>query len=277
METKRLEGKVAFITGAARGQGRAHCVRLASEGAKIIATDICKQIESVPYSLASRDDLAETEELVRKEGQEVVAFECDVRDRASLDSALARGIEAFGSVDILCANAGILAILTEGAPMQSWHDSIDVMLLGVFNTIEAIVPTMAEQGRGGSVILTGSQGAMTGLCSSPSGATPGLLAYMASKHGVVALMKAYANAYGSHGIRVNVVHPGTVNTVMANEPKLHAWFATQPNMPRSRESPIPVPWIEADQIADSVSWLASDDSRFVTGLEVFVDAGRHLA
>src|SRR5262245_51592259 len=194
-----LAGKVAFITGAARGQGRAEAVRLASDGANIIAVDICAQIASVPYPLATADDLAATVKLVEDTGARIVAREADVRDRGRLDSALQAGIDEFGRLDIVVANGGI-------APIEPGGDGrrhvIDVKLTGVHNTIEAALPRLIEQGEGGSIVLISSAAGLVGI----GGGDPGSLGYTAAKHGVVGLMRAYANHLAPHSIRVNSVH-----------------------------------------------------------------------
>ena len=181
-----LDGKVAFITGAARGQGRAEAVRLASDGADIIAVDICDQIASVPYPMATPDDLAQTVKLVEDTGARIVAREADVRDHSALSAALQAGLDEFGRLDIVIANAGI-------APMEAgedaWRDVIDVNLTGAFHTVEVAIPTMVEQGDGGVIVLTSS---VAGLVPMNSG-DPGGLGYTAAKHGMVGLMRQYAN------------------------------------------------------------------------------------
>ena len=213
-----LEGKVAFITGAARGQGRAHAVKLASEGADIIAVDLCDQIASVPYPMATADDLAATVKLVEDTGARIVAREGDVRDGGSLAAALQAGLDEFGGLDIVVANAGI-------APMQSgedgWRDVIDVNLTGVFHTVEVARPAMVEQGRGGSIVLISSVAGLVAM-GSPD---PGAMGYTAAKHGIVGLMREYANLLARHSIRVNSVHPTGVNTPMINNEFIQQWLS----------------------------------------------------
>ena len=186
MTERPLEGKVALITGAARGQGRAHAVRLATDGADVIAVDLCAQIASVPYALATPEDLAATVKLVEDTGARIVAKEADVRDRASLSAAVQAGIDELGRLDIVVANAGI-------APMQSgddgWRDVIDVNLTGVYHTIKAAIPTMVKQGAGGSIVLISSAAGLAGVGSPDAGS----VGYAAAKHGVVGLMRVYAN------------------------------------------------------------------------------------
>ena len=207
MTDRPLKGKVALITGAARGQGRAHAVRLASDGADIIAIDICAPIASVPYALATADDLAATVKLVEDAGARIVAKEADVRDRASLSGAVQEGIDELGRLDIVVANAGI-------APMQSgddgWRDVIDVNLTGVYNTIKAAIPTMVKQGTGGSIVLISSAAGLAGVGSPDAGS----VGYAAAKHGVVGLMRVYANLLAKQNIRVNSIHPTGVETPM---------------------------------------------------------------
>src|ERR1700755_1246234 len=184
-----LAGKVAFITGAARGQGRAEAVRLASDGASVIAVDICDQIASVPYPMATTDDLTQTVKLVEDTGARIVAREADVRDRDALSTALQAGLDEFGRLDIVIANAGI-------APMQSgekgWGDVVHVNLTGVHHTVDVAIPTLVEQGDGGAIVLTSSAAGLVGI----GGDDPGSLGYTAAKHGVVGLVGAYANPLG---------------------------------------------------------------------------------
>lgn len=264
-----LSGKTAFITGAARGQGRAHAVKLASEGADIIAVDLCDQIASVPYPMATADDLAATVKVVEETGARIVAREADVRDRASLATALQAGLDEFGGLDIVVANAGI-------APMQSgeegWRDVIDVNLTGVFHTVEVARPAMVEQGRGGSIVLISSVAGLVAM-GSPD---PGAMGYTAAKHGIVGLMREYANLLAKHSIRVNSVHPTGVNTPMINNEFIQQWLEqanSQPDAPRDMGNALPVPAVEPEDIANAVAWLVSDAARYVTGVTLPVDAG----
>lgn len=264
-----FDGKVAFITGAARGQGRAEAVRLASDGANIIAVDLCTQIASVPYPMATPDDLAETVKLVEDTGARIVAREADVRDREQLDTALHAGLAKFGTLDIVIANAGI-------APMQSgadgWRDVIDVNLTGVHHTVEAVKPTMVEQGAGGAIVLTSSAAGLVGI----GGEDPGALGYTASKHGVVGLMRAYANHLAPHRIRVNSIHPSGVNTPMINNEFTRKWLE---EVTRDTKAPVdwgnalPVQAVDAEDIAAAVAWLVSDEAWYITGVAMPVDAG----
>jgi SDR family mycofactocin-dependent oxidoreductase len=264
-----LEGKVAWITGAARGQGRAHAVRLATDGADIIGVDLCDQIASVPYPLATPDDLEATVKLVEDTGARIVAARGDVRDRASLSAALQAGLDEFGRLDIVVANAGI-------APMASgdngWRDVIDVNLTGVYNTIKAAIPTMVKQGTGGSIVLISSAAGLAGVGSPDAGS----VGYAAAKHGVVGLMRVYANLLAAQNIRVNSIHPTGVETPMINNEFTREWLAkmaAQTDQPRSLGNALPVEVLQADDIANAVAWLVSDQARYITGVTLPVDAG----
>jgi SDR family mycofactocin-dependent oxidoreductase len=264
-----LAGKVAFITGAARGQGRAEAVRLASHGADIIAVDICDQIASVPYPMATPDDLAATVKLVEDTGARIVAQQADVRDQAALRTALQAGVDEFGRLDIVVANAGI-------APMQSgadgWRDVIEVNLTGVHHTVEVAKQTMIEQGDGGSIVLISSAAGLIGIGSPDAGA----IGYTAAKHGVVGLMRIYANHLAPHNIRVNSIHPTGVNTPMINNEFTRQWletFVAQSERPVDWGNAMPVDAVEPDDIAAAVAWLVSDEARYITGITLPVDAG----
>ncbi|MGV0792599.1 mycofactocin-coupled SDR family oxidoreductase [Mycolicibacterium sp. XJ1819] len=262
-----LTGKVAFITGAARGQGRAEAVRLAADGADVIAVDICDQIESVPYPLATADDLAATVKMVEETGARIVAQQADVRDQDALATALRAGLDEFGRLDIVIANAGI-------APMQSgsngWRDVIDVNLTGVHHTVEVAIPTLVEQGSGGSVVLTSSVAGLIGVGSDD----PGALGYVAAKHGIVGLMRIYANLLAPHSIRVNSVHPTGVDTPMINNDATRAWLGSiAEKTPQEMGNALPVQVLQPEDIANAVAWLVSDEARYVTGVALPVDAG----
>jgi SDR family mycofactocin-dependent oxidoreductase len=264
-----LQGKVALITGAARGQGRAHAVRLGSEGADIIAVDLCEQIASVPYPLATPEDLAATVKLVEDTGARIVAKQADVRDRESLSAAVRAGIDEFGRLDIVVANAGI-------APMASgddgWRDVIDVNLTGVYNTIKVAIPTMVKQGGGGSIVLISSAAGLAGVGSPDAGS----VGYAAAKHGVVGLMRVYANLLAGQNIRVNSIHPTGVETPMINNEFTREWLAkmaAQTDQPRSLGNALPVEVLQAEDIANAVAWLVSDQARYITGVTLPVDAG----
>ena len=262
-----LDGKVAFITGAARGQGRAEAVRLASDGASIIAVDICDQIESVPYPLATPDDFALTVKLVQDTGARIVAQQADVRDQEALKTALAVGLDELGRLDIVVANAGI-------APMQSgadgWRDVLDVNLTGVHHTVEVAIPTLIEQGDGGAIVLTSSVAGLIGVGSGD----PGAIGYVAAKHGIVGLVRLYANLLAPHSIRVNSVHPAGVDTPMINNEATRQWLGSiADKTPQEMGNALPVQVLQPEDIANAVAWLVSDEARYITGVTLPVDAG----
>lgn len=264
-----LAGKVAFITGAARGQGRAEALRLAADGADIIAIDLCDQIESVPYPLATPDDLAATVKLVEDAGGRIVAVQADVRDEQALRAALQTGVDRFGRLDIVVTNAGI-------APMQSgpdgWRDVVDVNLTGAHHTVEAAIPIMVAQGDGGSIVLISSAAGLIGV----GGGDRGSLGYTAAKHGVVGLMRAYANFLAPHSIRVNTIHPTGVDTPMINNEFTRGWLkhiAEELNAPTDFSNALPVQVIQSEDVANAVAWLVSDQARYITGVTLPVDAG----
>lgn len=267
-----LSGKVAFITGAARGQGRAHAVKLASMGADIIAIDLCDQIASVPYPMATPDDLTATVKLVEDTGARIVAQHADVRDRDALKTALKAGVDELGGrLDIVVANAGIAPMAGEDA----WQDVIDVNLTGVYHTLDLSMRPMVKAGNGGSIVLTSSVAGLVGLASPIAGS----LGYTAAKHGIVGLMRSYANLLASQHIRVNSVHPAGVNTPMIDNEFLRGWLAELTSNPETAamapdlRNAIPVQALDAEDIANAVAWLVSDAARYVTGVALPVDAG----
>lgn len=276
--TGRVEGKVAFITGAARGQGRAHAVRLAQEGADIIAVDICKQIDSVRIPLSTPEDLAETADLVKGQNRRIYTAEVDVRDYDALKAAVDTGVEQLGRLDIIVANAGIgnggatLDKTSEG----DWTDMIDVNLGGVWKTVKAGVPHILAGGRGGSIILTSSVGGLK--------AYPHTGHYVAAKHGVVGLMRTFAVELGAQNIRVNSVHPTNVNTpLFMNEGTMKLFRPDLVNpgpddmaVAAQGMHVLPVGWVEPADISNAVLFLASDEARYVTGLTMTIDAGSML-
>jgi SDR family mycofactocin-dependent oxidoreductase len=264
----RLEGQVAFVTGAARGQGRAHALRLAEDGADIIGIDICAQLESVVYPMSTRDDLDETVGMVEALGRRMEAHEADVRDLPSLQKAFDDGVAQLGPVTIVVANAGIgpSGLASEE---QQWEEVIDVNLKGVWNTGRVAIPSMVDNGLGGSIILTSSTGGLTG---SPS-IVAGMLGYTAAKHGVIGLMRSWANYLAPKNIRVNSVAPTTVRTPMANDGDVSMIVRHVPELANSLTNAMPVEAVDAADVANAVAWLASEDSRYVTGTVIPVDAG----
>jgi (+)-trans-carveol dehydrogenase len=273
----RVEGKVAFITGAARGQGRSHAVRLAQEGADIIAVDVCKQVDTVPYPTATPDDLAETVRQVEALDRRIVAAEVDVRDLAGLTQAVEDGVAQLGRLDIVLANAGI----STPAPSlemdeETWSTMIDVNLTGVWKTLRASVPHVIAGDRGGSVVITSSLAAIY--------ANAGTAHYSAAKAGLVMLAKVLAKELAPQNIRVNTIHPTTVATDMIlNEPtyRLFRPDLEHPTRADFEEAALtlnkmPVPAIDAVDISNAVLYLVSDDGRYVTGTTHVVDAGGQL-
>jgi SDR family mycofactocin-dependent oxidoreductase len=264
----KLDGKVAFITGAARGQGRSHAVELAKAGAKIIAVDICEQIPTVPYAMSTADDLAQTVKEVEAAGGLIYAAKADIRDRQALTVALGEGTARFGGVDIVLANAAIFPVSTHPVE-EEWQDVLDVNISGTYNTIRVAVPLMIDQGRGGAIVITSSDAGITGI----GGNTPGGLGYTASKHAVVGLMRSYANILAPHSIRVNTVHPCGVATPMIINPAMQELLASPDFSGEGMTNALPVAMIEPVDVTNAILWLVSDDARYVTGVTLPVDAG----
>jgi (+)-trans-carveol dehydrogenase len=272
--TGRVFGKVALVTGAARGQGRSHAIRLAHEGADIIALDLCQQIDSNPVPMPTRADLDETAKLVEAEDRRIVHLEVDVRNLDALQSGVREGVAQFGRLDIVCANAGIGGFETvDNMAAQEWRDMIDVNLTGVWNTAKAALPHVVEGGRGGAVVLT----------SSTAGFRAGshISHYAAAKHGVIGLVKALASEYGPHWIRVNAVCPSMTATPMILNEGVYRLFRPdlpEPTVEDAKEGftahhVLPIPWVEPEDISNAVLFLVSDEARFITGVALPVDAG----
>jgi (+)-trans-carveol dehydrogenase len=268
-----VEGKVAFVTGAARGQGRSHALRLAEEGADIIAVDIAGQIDSVPYKMSTPEDLAQTVKAVEALDRRIVATQADVRDYGALKGALDAGVAELGRLDIVCANAGIFSFTTGELDEQAWRDMIDVNLTGVWHTTKAAVPHLIEGGRGGSMILTSSTAGLKGF--------PNFAHYVSAKHGVVGLMRTLALELAPHMIRVNSVHPTSVNTDMIQNDATYRLFAPDLENPTGEQvaprfgemNALPINWVEPVDISNAVLFLASDEARYITGVTLPVDAG----
>jgi SDR family mycofactocin-dependent oxidoreductase len=272
----RVEGKVAFITGAARGQGRSHAVRLAEEGADIIAVDICQSLPTVPVDApgATRADLDATAKLVEDLDRRIVVREADVRDLAQLEAAVEEGLSELGHIDVVCCNAGIGSFApTLEMDVAMWQEMIDINLTGVWKTIRAAVPPMVERRQGGSVIITSSVFGLFGFLN--------VAHYSAAKHGLVGLMRTLAQELAPYMIRVNTVHPTTVNTPMIMNDAAARLFRPDLANPTTEEmgapfvglNALPLPWVEPIDISNAVLWLASDESRYVTGVTLPVDAG----
>jgi SDR family mycofactocin-dependent oxidoreductase len=267
----RLEGKVAFITGAARGQGRAHAVRLAAEGADIIAVDICEQMPSVAYGMGTAEDLAETTARVEALDRRILSRKADVRDFQQLSDVVAEGVAELGAVDIILANAGIAPLGggDEKDPLVLWRDVIDVNLTGVWNTVRAAVPSMIDAGRGGAIVITSSTAGLKGL----GGSMDSGLAYTASKHGVVGVMRGLALELAPHSIRVNTVHPTGVDTPMVNNEIMQRFLAENAAAGAFLQNALPVEMVDPVDISNAIVWLVSDAARYVTGVTLPVDAG----
>ena len=269
-----LEGKVAFITGVARGQGRSHAVRLAADGADVIGVDVCADIGSNGYPMASRAELDETIALVEAQGGKMLGSVADVRDYHALKAALDAGVEHFGRLDIVLANAGIASMafreLTIEEELEQWTDVLDVNLVGAFHTAKAAVPHLLAGNRGGSIVFTSSTAGLKGF----GGTQGGGLAYAASKHGIVGLMRTFANALAAQSIRVNTVHPTAVNTMMAMNPQMQDFLKNFPEGGGPHlQNPMPVGMLEPEDVSAAIAYLVSDEGRYVTGVTFPVDAG----
>lgn len=270
----RVAGKVALVTGAGRGQGRSHAVRLAEEGADVVVIDGCRDLLEVPYPLATEADLAETARLVRATGRRVVARVADVRDFAALDAAVSDGAAELGRLDIVCANAGVNAPapaheITE----EQWSTVIDVDLGGVWRTAKAAIPHIVGGARGGAIVLTSSAAGLKGYAH--------IAHYTAAKHGINGLMKTLAQELADHRIRVNSVNPTQVDTPMIMNDPMYRLFCPDVDQPtREHFAPVsqamnalPIPWVEPRDVSNSVVFLASDEARYITGVALPVDAG----
>ncbi|MGD1257024.1 mycofactocin-coupled SDR family oxidoreductase [Mycobacterium seoulense] len=265
-----LDGKVAFITGAARGQGRAHAVRLAADGADIVALDICRDIDSIDYPNARPEDLDETVTLVEKEGGHIVARQADVRDADAVDRVVADGLTEFGRLDIVIANAGIVRLSPDGDDRrQTFRDIIDVNLVGVWNTVEAAIPALIDGGRGGSIVITSSSAGLKGTGTDRAGG----LAYTASKRGVVGMMQVWANHLAQHSIRVNTIHPTGVATGMVMNETMAKLFEEGDVTLATMQNALPIQMLMPEDIANAVAFLVSEEAKFITGTAWPLDAG----
>ncbi|WP_280382657.1 mycofactocin-coupled SDR family oxidoreductase [Nocardia wallacei] len=270
----KLDNKVAVISGAARGQGRSHAVNLAAEGASIIALDICADLEGNTYPLARPEDLEETARLVEKEGVRAHPAVVDVRERGAVWSAIAAGVEALGGLDIVVANAGI-APMGKGQTLRSWSDTIDTDLVGVFNVVQASLPHLSA---GASIIATGSLAAQLGSSTKQG---PGGSAYSLAKQIVAHYVNDLSIQLAKQSIRINAVHPTNVNTDMLHNEGMYRVFRPDKESPTREEAEVafpamqamPVPYIEPQDVSDLVVFLAGDESRYITGSQLRVDAG----
>jgi SDR family mycofactocin-dependent oxidoreductase len=273
----RVEGKVALITGAARGQGRSHAIRLAQEGADIIALDIAESIPSVDrfYPGATEADLADTVKAVEALDRRIYSAKVDVRDYAALKAATDAGIAEFGRLDIVSANAGIFLFgdKTHEVSDSDWDDVLDINLKGVWHTTKAVTQFLIDQGQGGSIIITSSTAGLKG--------TPNVAPYTASKHAVLGLARTLSNELAPYSIRVNTIHPTSVATPMVQNEAAYKLFLPHLEHPTMEEAEpvfqsintLPTPWVEPVDISNALLFLASDEARYVTGTELKVDAG----
>jgi SDR family mycofactocin-dependent oxidoreductase len=270
----QFDGKVAFITGAARGQGRSHAVRFAEEGADIIAFDLCDQIDSVAYPMATPEDLDETVNLVEKTGRRIVAERGDVRDFDRLKDAVASGVAELGRLDFVLANAGILPALGEQSnEMGAFGDAVDILLNGVYYTVEAALPALLAHDEGGAIVITSSTAGLKSMCPTFSVRNHGFAGYHAAKHGVIGLMRYFATTLGEKNIRVNAVHPcGVATPMLLNEPVAQR-MAEHPEGNVAFENLLPVPMIEAVDVTEAMVYLCGQSGRYVTGIILPVDAG----
>jgi len=274
----RVDGKVALITGAARGQGRSHAIRLAEEGADIIAVDICTDLDTTGYAGATGEDLDITTKLVEELDRRIIARQVDVRDSAGLTAVVDEAVGELGHIDIVLGNAGICSFgLSWELSDEVWQEMIDVNLTGVWKTTKAAIPHMIARGSGGSIILTSSVAGLTGV---------GLAGhYSAAKTGVVGLMRTLAVELAQQGIRVNSVHPTTVETPMVDNPALFQLMVPTVENPTREQvcdvitglNAMKIPWIQPVDVSNAVLFLASDESRYITGVQLPVDAGATLA
>jgi SDR family mycofactocin-dependent oxidoreductase len=271
----RVAGKVALVTGAAKGQGRSHCVRLAEEGARVVAVDLCADLPGVTYAQGTPDDLAETARLVEAAGGEVVTATADVRDRAALAAAVAAGVAAFGRLDIAVANAGVIQLKpTLEVDDDDWDTVVGINLTGTWRTVQAVLPGLLD--RGGSIVVTSSAAGLKG--------PPNMAHYAASKAGVVGMVRSLATELGPRNVRVNAIAPTTVDTDMVHWQGAYDLFRPDLDHPTREDvepvfrslNVLPVPWIEPQDISNAVLWLASDEARYVTGITLPVDAGTAL-
>ncbi|MPY96261.1 MAG: mycofactocin-coupled SDR family oxidoreductase [Acidimicrobiia bacterium] len=271
-----MAGKVAFVTGGARGQGRSHAVRLAQEGADIITVDLAADVDSVTgfYHLATEEDLAETVRQVEALDRRIVATRTDVRDAAALTAAVDQGVSQLGRLDAVVANAGIFTFghETHRIPEQSWHDLMDINVTGVWHTCSAATPHLIDGGRGGSITLISSLAGFKGLAN--------VAAYTTTKHGIVGLMKVLANELGPHGIRVNTIHPNAIDTPMIKNVSTYRLFRPDLDNPTADDAapsfatlnPMEVPFIDPVHVSNAVLFLASDEAQYVSGAMLPVDA-----
>jgi SDR family mycofactocin-dependent oxidoreductase len=266
---RELEGRVAFISGVARGQGRAHAVRLAQEGVDIIGFDICENIATMDYPNATEQDLAATVKLVEAEGSRMIGRKADVRDYARVAEVFQEGFAEFGRVDIILANAGIVRYDPEEDFVAEWKDVIDVNLTGPYHTVRAALPSMIDGGRGGSIVITSSTAGLKGTASHDAATQ----AYAAAKRGLVGYMQTLANDLAPQWIRVNSIHPTGVLSGMTDNQALPRAAARNPDGIAAMQNALPLEILQPEDIANAVAFLVSDQARFITGVQWPLDAG----
>ncbi|MDY6995510.1 MAG: mycofactocin-coupled SDR family oxidoreductase [Actinomycetota bacterium] len=272
-----LHDKVVFITGAARGQGRAHAVRFAEEGADVIAFDLCDQIDSVAYPMSTAEDLDETVRLVEKTGRRIIAERGDVRDRDRLAGAVDRGLREFGRLDFVLANAGILpAAGAAGSSIAAFTDAVAVMLNGVYFTIDATLPALLRNEDGGAIVITSSAAGFTSVSTELGTMSHGAAGYTAAKHGVVGVMRHFARSLAEKNIRVNSVHPGGVATPMVLNEAMAEWAGRHPSFSEAQQPLLQLPMMEPRDVSDAMVYLCGPTGRYLTGVALPVDAGQTL-
>jgi len=265
-----LDGKVALITGAARGQGRSHALRLARDGADIIAVDVCAPLATTGYPLATPEDLAQTVAQVEALDRRIVATVADVRDAVALAAAVAAGVEQLGGLDIVLANAGIGVASPDAPRADAFREQLDVNLVGVWNTVHAAVPALRATGRGGSIVVTSS---VMGLSGRAGGGDAGTEGYVAAKHAVIGLVRSWARWLAPDNIRVNALLPSGTRTPMIVNEAVESLFPNPPEHGSDVGNLLDVLMLEPEDVSNAVAWLVSDGARFVTGVALPVDAG----
>ena len=273
----QFDGKVVFITGAARGQGRSHAVRFAEEGADVIALDLCEQIDSVAYPMPTREDLDETVNLVEKTGRRIVAEQADVRDFERLKEVVAGGVAELGRLDFVIANAGIFpAAGAQRLDIAAFIDAVDVMLKGVYFTIEAALPAMLRHGDGGAIVITSSAAGFKSVSTTFDTMSHGAAGYTSAKHGAIGVMRHYATSLAEKNIRVNSVHPGGVATPMIINEAMGRLVGDQPEFGEAQRPKLSMPPMEPEVITDMMVYLCGASGRYLTGVALPMDGGLTL-
>jgi SDR family mycofactocin-dependent oxidoreductase len=274
---RQFDGKVAFITGAARGQGRSHAVRFAEEGADIIAVDLCDQLDSVAYPMPTREDLDETVNLVEKTGRRIIAEQADVRDFDRLNEVVANGVAELGRLDFVLANAGIFPAAGEQRlDIHAFVDAVDVNLKGVYFTIEAALPSLLRHGDGGVIVITSSAAGFKSVSNNFDSMSHGAAGYTAAKHGVIGVMRHYATTLAEKNIRVNSVHPGGVATPMIINEAMVRLIGENPEFGKSQQPKLSMPPIDPEVITDMMVYLCGPSGRCLTGVALPMDGGLTL-